>query len=102
MSCASDARMTRREVAEYLSREGYPIRPTTLAKLASIGGGPPFAKFGKRVTYDSARALEWAKAKLSPEVSRYRDLANAIYENPGLFSKCRDELEEMLKARDAA
>lgn len=77
MSCASDARMTRREVAEYLSREGFPIRPTTLAKLASIGGGPPFAKFGKRVTYDSAMALAWAESRLSPTVTRYRDLEDA-------------------------
>jgi hypothetical protein len=38
----------------------------TLAKLRSIGGGPPFFKSGPRlVFYDPADVLAWARARIS-------------------------------------
>jgi hypothetical protein len=58
--------LTRSESAQHLSEAGYPIRPKTLAKLASIGGGPVFRKFGHRVLYDSKDLLEWAEKRAGP------------------------------------
>lgn len=77
MIAVSTMRLTRRELAEYLSRKGYPIRPATLAKLAATTGGPPYSKFGKHVIYDAKEALEWAEGRRSPSVARFRDLEAA-------------------------
>jgi hypothetical protein len=43
--------MSRKEAAAYLTKNGYPIAPNTLASMAknrNAGGGPPFIKFGWR------------------------------------------------------
>ena len=49
-------RMLRRKAAaRYLTEvRGLPIAPQTLAKIASIGGGPAFRKFGRFPVYDVA------------------------------------------------
>lgn len=51
---AADHYLSRKEAARYL-RDTYgdaaAIAPSTLAKLASIGGGPEFHRFGRRVGY---------------------------------------------------
>jgi hypothetical protein len=51
--------------AEFLSAQGYPISPRTLAKLASVGGGPLFRKWGRKVLYSEGNLLEWAQARCS-------------------------------------
>ena len=42
---------------------GYRTAPATLAKLASIGGGPTFESFGRKPLYREADLLAWAQAK---------------------------------------
>lgn len=59
-------RLRRAEVPGYLlSYHGIQIAVTTLAKLASIGGGPPFCKFGRRVLYEQDALDAWVHQKLS-------------------------------------
>ena len=55
--------LSRKEAATYLSQEGFPTAMATLEKLASIGGGPAFRKFGRRVIYDPADLLVWAESR---------------------------------------
>jgi hypothetical protein len=66
----SKSYLTRVELAEFLSRNGYPISASTLAKLAmpSRGDGPPHAGFwGNRALYDPDKALAWAKGRFRTE-----------------------------------
>jgi hypothetical protein len=58
--------LTRQELAEFLSSNGFPISASTLAKLAmpSRGEGPPHAGYwANRVLYDPEKALSWAKRR---------------------------------------
>ena len=63
MSSTSPRGMQRREIADFLTEQGYRIAPSTLAKLAVIGGGPAFRKFGSRPIYDPAESLAWARSR---------------------------------------
>jgi hypothetical protein len=57
--------LRRREAARYLKdKYGYGSE-RGLAKLACIGGGPIFRKFGKYVVYDENDLDAWAQARLS-------------------------------------
>jgi hypothetical protein len=51
--------------AAFLTERGYPTRPATLAKLASIGGGPKFRSFGRIPLYSEDDLLAWAQARTS-------------------------------------
>jgi hypothetical protein len=53
----------RKEAAQFLTERGYRTAPATLAKLACIGGGPPFESFGRRPLYRAADLLAWAQAR---------------------------------------
>ncbi len=55
--------LSRREAAGILSGRGFPTAPATLEKLASVGGGPPFRKYGRRVIYERGELLAWAEAR---------------------------------------
>src|SRR5215469_8517723 len=41
------------------------LAPATLAKLACLGGGPPFESFGRRPLYREADLLAWAQSRTS-------------------------------------
>jgi hypothetical protein len=57
--------LRRKQAAEYLrSKYGHGAE-RTLAKLASLGGGPIYRKFGRIVVYDSADLDAWALGRLS-------------------------------------
>lgn len=60
------ALLTRRAAAELLTSKGFTTSPKTLAKLACIGGGPPFRRWGSRPVYDPDDLLAWATARLTP------------------------------------
>lgn len=66
-SVAADqnARPLRRwEASAYLKdRFGIDVAPATLAKLASIGGGPPFYKNARAPLYPVDLLDEWAVAR---------------------------------------
>jgi hypothetical protein len=55
--------LTRKELAAFLTEHGFKTAPAYLAKLASVGGGPPFFSYGRRPLYPPSRALEWARSR---------------------------------------
>jgi hypothetical protein len=55
----------RKPAAEFLTAHGYRISENTLAKLASIGGGPLFRKWGRRPLYAESDLLAWARSRCS-------------------------------------
>jgi hypothetical protein len=64
----TDIFLSRQEASTYiLERYGEPcsVSPKTLAKLAVIGGGPVFRKFGRRVAYSHEALDAWAEGRLS-------------------------------------
>ncbi len=67
--------LSRPEAAAFLSEQGIPIAKTTLGKLASVGGGPLFRKFGPRVLYAPADLTAWANSKLSEPMRNTSDVA---------------------------
>jgi hypothetical protein len=60
-----DSLLPRRDAAQFLTEHGYKTAPATLAKLACIGGGPPFRSFGRRPLYHPADLVAWAQARCS-------------------------------------
>jgi len=62
MAADFECRLDRRQAADFLSAHGYRTAPTTLAKLACIGGGPTFASFSRKPLYREADLLAWARA----------------------------------------
>jgi hypothetical protein len=56
--------LTRRELAEFLSKRGFPISYSTLLKMGmpSRNDGPPAEGYwGNRCLFDSKKGLAWAK-----------------------------------------
>ena len=58
-----ERRLGRKVAAQFLTERGYRTAPATLAKLACIGGGPPFESFGRRPLYTEADLLGWARGR---------------------------------------
>jgi hypothetical protein len=74
MQSAQSPRLRRNEASEYLkSTWGIVRRPSTLAKYASLGGGPKIQYVGKIPTYTPVELDIWAKALLSPPCSSTAD-----------------------------
>jgi hypothetical protein len=62
-------RFRRKNASAYLKDAwGIDCAPKTLAKLASIGGGPAMEYAGRIPTYTQPALDEFAQAKLSPPV----------------------------------
>ena len=59
----NDRRLGRKDAAQFLTDRGYKTAPATLAKLACIGGGPPFESFGRRPLYREEDLLGWAHGR---------------------------------------
>lgn len=55
----------REEAAGEIRQRGIPCTKGTLAKLASIGGGPVYRVFGKNALYTLADINEWIDRKIS-------------------------------------
>jgi hypothetical protein len=59
--------LTRVEASRYLTEvRGLPTAKGTLQKLATVGGGPPYQRFGNRTVYTSDNLDQWADKKISP------------------------------------
>jgi hypothetical protein len=69
-----DALLGRKELAEALTDAGYKTARSSLASLATRGGGPKFRKYGKYPIYRWGDALEWAKSRAGPLVSSTSEL----------------------------
>jgi len=57
--------LDRAEAAEYLTERGFKFKKGTLQKLATIGGGPAYARFGNRALYTPENLDQWAEEKMS-------------------------------------
>jgi hypothetical protein len=59
-------RLRRSQAVEYLRVvHGIPTTVATLAKLACVGGGPPFQKMGRVVLYPRVELDRWAEGRIS-------------------------------------
>lgn len=78
-----DSLLSRVATAQALNNNGYPIKPKTLATMASRGGGPPYRKWSKVVLYRWGDALQWAHARLTdPQVSTSaRDVFEQVHDH---------------------
>lgn len=66
---ADKPRLRRWEAAQYLMRQhGIGIAPSTLAKYATVGGGPRFQKAGRIPLYPVDELNLWAAEKLGAVV----------------------------------
>jgi hypothetical protein len=65
----NDRPMDPRAASEYLTERGYPTAEATLAKYRTIGGGPKFLRFGRRIRYRPSALDEHV-------ASRTRELRN--------------------------
>lgn len=72
----SERLMRRAEAAAYISETfGVSCCVSTLAKLAVIGGGPTYRKFGRYPLYAPSACRAWVQAKLSKPVASTSELA---------------------------
>lgn len=55
----------RKQAAKHLTDRGLKTAPSTLSKLATVGGGPLFRRYGVRVVYMIDDLNAWAESKLS-------------------------------------
>jgi hypothetical protein len=58
--------LRRKAAGEYLKTKFGFGSGKTLAKLACLGGGPPFHKAGVAALYEAAALDAWALAKIGP------------------------------------
>ena len=59
-------RLRRSEASEYIRNTwGLSYKANTLAKLATIGGGPPYELFGRWPVYREAELDKWVEDRLS-------------------------------------
>lgn len=68
--------LRRDKAAEYLQDQYGVYTTETLAKLASIGGGPRFRKLGRFPVYTRADLDTWAHNRMSPAVSSTSELSS--------------------------
>jgi len=57
--------LSRAEAAEYCQSRGLPVAAATLAKYATVGGGPTFHKFSRFPRYSEEMLDAWIASKLS-------------------------------------
>jgi hypothetical protein len=57
--------LDRREAAAYLTQRGLKLSFNTLQKMATVGGGPQYRRFGIRAVYTVTDLVLWADAKLT-------------------------------------
>jgi hypothetical protein len=63
-----DKFLRRKEAAEYLQQNYGFCSEKSLAKLASVGGGPLYRKAGKFPLYTASDLDDWARSKFSTPV----------------------------------
>jgi hypothetical protein len=56
--------LSRTAASEYLQKLGFRVAPSTLAKLAVLGGGPPFIKFMSRAFYETGDLDAWLAKRI--------------------------------------
>lgn len=61
--------LTRKQAAEYVSGQGLRFAASTLGKLACVGGGPLFRKFGRTPVYLAPDLDAWIQSRLSDPIA---------------------------------
>jgi hypothetical protein len=75
--------LRRPEAAKHVREKwGVPCADKTLAKLAVVGGGPPFREAGRVPLYDPPDLDAWVRSKLSRLVSSTSELADVDRTSP--------------------
>ena len=69
--------LNRSDAAEYVRGKGLRCTKATLAKLACVGGGPIFQKFGRDVVHTPANLDLWIAARLSGPKTSTSDQADS-------------------------
>lgn len=65
-----DRPLRRREASDYLLQcHGISRTPKTLAKLAVLGGGPPFRRAGRTPIYKPRTLDQWVASITTPEAT---------------------------------
>ena len=64
-----DRPMDARAASALLGASGFPLAEATLAKYRTIGGGPAFLRYGRRILYRPSALKAWLE-------SRTRELRN--------------------------
>jgi len=71
--------LRRKEAAAYIQNtHGVPCSPNTLAKLASVGGGPAFRKASRFPLYSRSDLDAWVQGKMSALVRSTSELAASV------------------------
>jgi hypothetical protein len=71
--------MRRRDASTYLlEKHGVSLTQATLAKLATVGGGPMFRKDGKYPLYDRVELDAFAVARLGPLRASTSDIGHPL------------------------
>jgi hypothetical protein len=66
--------LRRKEVSAYLRQKfGLERSPATLAKLAVIGGGPPFRRMGRTPLYSEVDIDRWVAERIGPLIHSTSD-----------------------------
>ena len=65
MTIDVEMRLSRKEASEFLSKRGYRVAVQTLAKYATLGGGPVFESFGRKALYKPDDLLAWVASRSS-------------------------------------
>jgi hypothetical protein len=92
--------MTRSEAAQYITDHFFRCSPKTLAKLAVVGGGPPFRKAGRVPQYGEASTGAWAESKIGPLVHSTTELAVSLGKK--LFAEKAGEVEDEIASQSGA
>ncbi len=58
--------LDRKQAAAYLCGRGLAVSKNTLDKMATVGGGPMYQKFGIRCVYTTENLDAWVDQKLTP------------------------------------
>ena len=69
--------LRRSEAAAHIRAYGIPCATSTLAKYASVGGGPLMEKFGPWPMYRPSQLDAWVASKLSKPVTSTNQLRGA-------------------------
>lgn len=69
-----DEYLRRHQAAAYLQKRYGAFTVETLAKLASVGGGPKFRRMGRLPLYTQRDLDDWARSRMSPPVSSTSEL----------------------------
>lgn len=70
--------LSRKQASAHLAERGLPVAAATLAKLAVVGGGPEFHKFGRFPRYTPEALDAWAATKLSGPRRSTSDMGDSV------------------------